>query len=279
MKIDNVLFSCDSSPMYRDFWNPISKHWKIKFGIHPVLLYVGDDLSDLDDSYGTIIQKSTIPQVPDYMSATWGRFWATSLFPNQTCLIGDIDMIPLSVDFFTKQILPYDDDSYIHINGDGYSRGNHHKWKEENLYSALGAYGHIAKGIVFNTVYSFEQSFEEEMFKYFNTKFNEVIDGKVVSVKYSEGLDPHLSHANNSSGGKWGHDEMYSTYKLLQYYKNGGKVETNMSIPPHKRIDRIQWNYDSLLVKNGWYIDSHLLRPYSQYKDHIDYLMSLVEGF
>ena len=42
------------------------------------------------------------------------------------------------------------------------------------------------------------------------------------------------------------------------------------------RVDRSAWNYDENLVKNGFYIDSHLLRPYNEYKTHIDKLISLL---
>lgn len=40
------------------------------------------------------------------------------------------------------------------------------------------------------------------------------------------------------------------------------------------RIDRVNWNYDARRINN--YIDSHLLRPYEQYKKQIDELISLL---
>lgn len=33
--------SCDSNPFYLDFWEPVSRIWKKKFGIHPYLFFVG----------------------------------------------------------------------------------------------------------------------------------------------------------------------------------------------------------------------------------------------
>jgi hypothetical protein len=192
------------------------------------------------------------------------------------CLIGDIDLIPLSLSFFTTQIEGYDDSSYLHINGDAYSRGNHNKWREDGSYCELPAYGHIARGDVFHAAYSFEKTFDEEMLKYSNTQLSKIVNGEEIPVVYADGLDPHLYHANNSVGGKWGHDEAYSTRKLFCYFKSGGKVETNMSIPSERRVDRSRWQYDSLLVQSGWYIDSHLLRPYSRYKTEITKLMDLV---
>lgn len=40
------------------------------------------------------------------------------------------------------------------------------------------------------------------------------------------------------------------------------------------RIDRVDWKYNSKKINS--YIDSHLLRPYSQYKKEIDELVSLL---
>lgn len=40
-----------------------------------------------------------------------------------------------------------------------------------------------------------------------------------------------------------------------------------------RRVDRGNWSYNSFGLKNGYYIDSHMLRPYSQYKKYIDNLI------
>lgn len=40
------------------------------------------------------------------------------------------------------------------------------------------------------------------------------------------------------------------------------------------RIDRISWSYDCNKLKNDFYIDSHLLRPYNQYKEIINELIN-----
>ena len=104
MKPDIVTFSCNALPMYADFWNPISKFWNTKFGIHPVLAYCGQENISLSEDYGTVIRLPYVHDVPEYLSATWARFWITKQYPDKICLTGDIDMIPLSVGFFDSQI-------------------------------------------------------------------------------------------------------------------------------------------------------------------------------
>ncbi len=41
-----------------------------------------------------------------------------------------------------------------------------------------------------------------------------------------------------------------------------------------KRVDRGNWTYDINLLKSGYYIDSHMLRPYNIYKDKITQLIN-----
>jgi len=41
-----------------------------------------------------------------------------------------------------------------------------------------------------------------------------------------------------------------------------------------RRVDRGNWNYDMSRLKDGYYIDSHMLRPYAQYKHIIDELIN-----
>ena len=43
-----------------------------------------------------------------------------------------------------------------------------------------------------------------------------------------------------------------------------------------RRIDRGNWTYNLNLLKGGYYIDSHLLRPYLQYKIYIDKLLEIL---
>ena len=44
-----------------------------------------------------------------------------------------------------------------------------------------------------------------------------------------------------------------------------------------RRVDRGNWNYYIELLKDGYYIDSHMLRPYSDYKMEIDCILHEVK--
>ena len=55
-------------------------------------------------------------------------------------------------------------------------------------------------------------------------------------------------------------------YKFPQ--RNGGFT--------NNRIDRAMWGYDVNKLKEGYYIDSHSLRPYSQYSEEINKLINYI---
>ena len=43
MKLDLVIHSVDDNPYYTDFWPMVSKVWKLRFGIEPILIHITED--------------------------------------------------------------------------------------------------------------------------------------------------------------------------------------------------------------------------------------------
>ena len=61
MKIDKVIMSCDDKRYYLDFWPLVSKVWKQKFNIHPVLILFGDKKElNVSEEFGTVIEFKTL---------------------------------------------------------------------------------------------------------------------------------------------------------------------------------------------------------------------------
>lgn len=77
-----------------------------------------------------------------------------------------------------------------------------------------------------------------------------------------------------SSRNGWYSDQCF-LYESIQKYG----VE-NVKFPyrsfSNDRVDRDQWYYNANAVKEGKYIDSHLLRPYISYKTQIEFLINLL---
>ena len=45
------------------------------------------------------------------------RYWGSYLYPNATVIISDMDVIPLSKDFFCTQLAPFQEHAYLHLHG------------------------------------------------------------------------------------------------------------------------------------------------------------------
>lgn len=112
MKIDNVIMSSDDNPLYLDFWPIVSKIWEKRFHINPVLIYFGNK----KNISGTVIYHPPIKNLPLDIQTLWSRYFYTSWFPNQINMVSDIDMIPISKNYFMDKLLQHDESSYIHIN-------------------------------------------------------------------------------------------------------------------------------------------------------------------
>ena len=75
-------------------------------------------------------------------------------------------------------------------------------------------------------------------------------------------------------GQAWNTDEHFM-YDKFQNHLDNLVVKNDRDFS--KRIDRGNWNYNLDLLKSGYYIDSHMLRPYDRYKQHIDLLIEKIK--
>jgi hypothetical protein len=72
----------------------------------------------------------------------------------------------------------------------------------------------------------------------------------------------------------WYSDQVF-LYESIQKY-GLENVKFTLRGFGNDRVDRVGWGYDENLLKKGFYFDSHLLRPYQEYKTYIDKLISLI---
>jgi hypothetical protein len=245
MKIQKAIMSVDDNPLYSDFWLPVSKVWKKRFDIEPVLIYFGS--KELDNSHGEVIYVKPIEGVPLYLQTQWARFWYTSLEPDTTFVVSDIDMFPISKKYFVKQIADINGDKYVHLNGD---------------VRPICVCYHVARGETFKRVLNLAGTFQQSLAELYQ------FDGNMASITSHMGFP------------QWGLDEAYSTKKIFEYGEKDDLVFlSRYSHPAWARIDRSSWGYSAdILREEEHYIDSHSLRPYSLYKPQIDKLVNLLIG-
>jgi hypothetical protein len=164
--------------------------------------------------------------------------YVTKFYKDSVCLTSDIDMLPLNKEYFNNIANDFDSDSMVIISADAYPNQNRYPL----CYNA-------AKGSTFDEILSLDVNFEE----YCNRL-----------LKYKWG---------------WGTDELYFGLKVSEFEFKDRIILLNRGWGrgiADRRINRVIWGYDVEILKSGYYIDSHLLRPYSEYKVIIDQLVSHV---
>lgn len=84
-------------------------------------------------------------------------------------------------------------------------------------------------------------------------------------------FETYCKKLHSKYGGAWNTDEhfMYD-----QFQNHLDKLIIKPVRDRRTRIDRSKWEYDINLLKQNYYIDSHLVRPYSQYSQQIDKLIN-----
>jgi hypothetical protein len=248
MKPERVSLSCDSNPYYLQFWEPVSRIWKHKFGIEPYLFYIGDSNTAPPNEHGTVVAIKPVDGIPIHTQAQWARFHFTQTEPNCVWLTSDIDMFPLSRFYFLQMTESVMSDCFVALNSD--------------MRDYFPVCYNMASGRVFKEVLQLEETFEKDVRKIFYETNSEshIVKGQVFE--------------------NWSADERYSSAKICEYRsKHPEKVKQFIrpgGYQSARRIDRTNWQYNEDAVKQEWYIDCHSLRPYIDYKQQIETLLRIV---
>lgn len=241
MKIDYAIIGSDLNPLYLDFWPTVSKVWKKIFNITPVLGLICDENSDfIEDEFGLVKKFKSIGEIDEGFQSQIIRHWLPKEL-NGNIIISDIDIVPLSRQYFIDQVNNFDDEKFYIMSSDHF---------ECNRNREIPMCYNIANSNFYAEVLELDRSWPE-----FCLKLNEMKLG-------------------------WTTDQKFLWLKVQsQLYRNPEKIVSlnrGWSNYANNRIDRLFWNYEPSLVKAGYYIDSHLLRPYSLYKNQVDDLINLL---
>jgi len=232
--IDRAIVSTNDNPMYIDFWPVVAKAWN-KMGIKPTLALVGDENVKVDESLGDVIRIKPIEGVSTAVLAQTIRLLLPIYFEDEVSIISDIDMLPINKAYYVDSVKDYSDDSFIVYRPNPYPN--------QKLISMCY---NVAKGSTFKEV--------------FGVYAIEDIP-KTIKKWATELKNNHMT------------DEIILYHKIHNWKDyNTRCVKLNDKITGNRRIDRSSWKYDLNLLKQNYYIDSHMLRPYKRYKAEIDEL-------
>jgi hypothetical protein len=236
MKIDYVIVSSDDNPTYYEFWDVVKKLWVNLVGIKPILVRIGneDKITDYGDCIVHEIKK--IDGIDTGFQSQISRMYVTKFYSEYVCLTSDIDMLPLSKTYFTKDIKDYDNNSILIFSSDAYN--------SEKRYPICY---NASKGKFFNEILDLNVDFKEYCLRLLKMNKGWDTDELYFGMKISE------------------YKNQEQIIKLKRQWNYG---------IANKRIDRSYWGYDINLLKNNFYIDCHSLRPYSNYRNIIDNLIN-----
>ncbi len=114
MKIDLVLTACNDNEYYYNMYPDVYKVWKKKFNLDLYVIFIGNEIpSILKDYEKYIILFKPISNINTCYIAQVIRILYPCLFDNKNILTTDMDIIPISYDYFIKSIESYDKTKFI----------------------------------------------------------------------------------------------------------------------------------------------------------------------
>ncbi|MBS0604955.1 MAG: hypothetical protein JSS60_07985 [Verrucomicrobia bacterium] len=236
LELKRVILSTNNDPKYIQFWPVVAPLWKA-MGLQPTLALIADENCPIDTSLGDVIRFDPIPNIPESLHSQVIRLFLPALFPDEGCLISDIDMLPVSKSYFIDGAASCPDDAFLVY------RDRAHGWDYPRYPMCYNA----AKGRVFASVFG-------------------ISNPQQINAKISEWAE---------WGYGWNTDELLLYYFLKQWEGTGGHVmRLGHEVGP--RIDRDFWPENTSTFDIGNFIDCHCKRPYSENKEIIDQIVKAI---
>jgi len=241
-----VLLSCDENPFYYDFWPSVRKMWKEHIGIEPKLVFI-NEARESDDFIDDVLYVKQLPDFPVHLQAQMARIFYTQRFPDDICLVSDIDMFPISKNFFdpSKISNACNKESFFHLN------------PEKREFGQFPLCYYCGYGSLYSKLIG-ENDWSQFLKKIVDMNFD------AASLGYN--LPPHLRGKS-----LWFSDELFM-FSAAQ--NTNTKIVINNELVGNRRIDREAiMNIDYLRLSSQDIVDIHLPRPYGQFERFIDNIL------
>jgi len=191
MKLDRIVFACDLNANYIQFWPLVSRVWAYVTGARPTLFFIAPLNTPIENVPGSeIIYVPPPPDIPTCFIAQTIRLLAPTWFPNQVCVVSDIDLMVVNRSFFPRHIGDKPSDALVILN----------RYPPDIGHCSLSY--HVARGSTFAKVFQVPEG-PKEM-------------GTVMDL---------LRQWYKNGQGQWGTDESVIYQKTREFQqKNPGKV-------------------------------------------------------
>lgn len=238
MKIDKVILSSDANEEYLQFWPIVSKAWK-NLNIEPVLFYTGKN-----PIYEEGVHNFHIENIDQTFAAQNIRLLAPALFKDEVCIISDIDNMPLSQDYFQKNIELIENDKFVIFR------------PESTTKDMISIMWNVALGKTWSEIFKIEKISEikEKLIEWYPKDY--------IKLKKNWYFDQKALKSNLDTFAESNSDRI---------------IKLNDSDAGFCRLDRGDYSIFFRLFydKKKTYSDFHMPRPYVKYKKTINKVYDL----
>lgn len=245
MKVGTILTACDLNPLYSDFIPNFIKAWTILFPSADVIVVLIAD--EIPDSLEPYIKSLRLFKPVSGIHTAFQAQCIRLLYPrqierNEGVLITDMDMLPMNRSYYMDSIKDISDDTFITY------RQPCRIWNLPMCYN-------IACPSVWQNMFG-DSTIESILQTWYETS----------------------NYDGQHGGSGWGTDQKVLIDKFNSW--GGPRCMLDDTKTKFNRLDRIHPRIFNDLaqlaksIKDGIYSDYHCLRPYSQYKDINDFLVS-----
>jgi hypothetical protein len=261
MKISHCIVASDLNSMYLDFFELVNEYWK-KINIKCILILIHNEIpSHLFNFKDQILLFSPLPNIPTAFQAQCIRILIQSVlqsfFPKEVfegIILSDMDLIPLQYNYYHKTSEKFNENNFIVYRN---------VIEKENQYPICFCLATIK---IWNEIFNISsiEDIQNTLQTWFSTLPK---DDYKISSAYSVG---------------WAMDQI----KLFEYVnkwndKRKGLIKLKDEETSFCRLDRnnimkLDYNYNLIIknnIKNGIYTDFHLLRPYKENIQILNFLL------
>ncbi len=234
-----VILSSDTNKEYVQFWKPVAHAWKNVIGVTPTLAFIADDSVQIDKTLGDVIRFTPLEGISTAFQAQTIRLLIPVLFPDDICIISDIDMIPLVGAYFDRSIRTAQKGTFVVMRA---------RWRDNGTFMRFPMCYNIAKGALFGEIFN-------------------VSSLKDIKDRMREWWKLQLG---------WGTDEKMLLRYLTSWNGYNTKCLRLMQYHSYKRVHRIISKEIISDIKRRRYIDCHAPRPYDKHRKKVDEILNII---
>lgn len=256
MKIDRFIYSTNENANYVYCWPVVSQITRKLFGCKITLAFITnknekDVVVKRMKEFGEVILFKPIDGILTGNQAKVSRMLLATHYPQEVCVINDVDLIPLQRQFLTSIIEPIDNHFLVAIGRNAYVNSSE-AGKFPMVYTT--GTGEMFKDVINSQNLSYEKAIKQW------------IGLRVIDER----------EAINSPPDRFS-DESLLRALILRYAHKDKIIYIDRpdfcGMRAKKRVDRSNWNIDLNKLHSGWYIDAHLPRPLNANYDKVEKIL------